>query len=262
MKNIIVKGKDPFPELKKMCNKIIIESSSSGVKYKPDGLPFSVQYLPGSTNIAQSDLRYFSIVKKEATEWMEKRVGYYDKPQKLPIIRKNDSLINDYPVFYGAYYADVVGAYWNTARKMGVITEKTFQAVYKKKYLRNMLLGSLAKKIDIFEWKKGRGSELIQARVKQDTDDIFFLIADYVSMRMQVAMTDSFFMWVDCIYSPFPDTWKMLDAAFEKKYDFTKKKKVVFSFNFSENKAVTLFDGETETKDYFFKRHFEFMDTV
>jgi hypothetical protein len=258
-KTVTTKRKDPFKELCKLTDKITIVSGSSGVKYYPEGLPFAVHYIPGGTVFKTQDLRWFGVVRKEAKQWLEGHT--FDPPKRLPIIAKNVSMIQQAPIFRGCYYGDVSGAYWNTAYNLGIISKKTFQAVYPNKLLRNALLGSLAKKVDIFEWEKGKGKRLIQGKRKLPTNDIFFLIADYVTERMQFAMSDSFFMWVDCVYSPFEDIIETLNISFRNEFQFTFKENITFAYDFSSEKAMCNHKDWKNPKEYHFSRNFDFLDT-
>lgn len=140
-------------------------------------------------------------------------------------------------VHYDIIEIDINNAYWNTALKMGVISEKTYEKGLNEmtKIDRLVSLGSLATIVNVYQYNPDKKAfEIREPRVNEFTRNIFFNIAKNVgdiinSIFEKAGKNNIVFYWVDALFCRTYST-SFVENEFEK-LGIEFKKKVIQSCN-------------------------------
>lgn len=255
----VVTYSDPWPTLRDMYDHLIIHQKGNSIIYHlPDRE--NIRYIADrSIRAPKKKMFAFAKIKKLAREYIE----LHDLPpgpgQKLNIIGKNSHLLDLFPTYFGGYYADVAGAYWETAFLLGVIDSKFYESLKDEKFLRNACIGSLATKTYIWEYsRESRSKKLIQT-VPNPCESVYYLIANFVAERMDFVAKEGFLYWVDCIYSPYADMADRIKGAFPRQFRFTEKTFVSLRYD-RENETVFTKLPNTPIRPYMFSRAQQFFE--
>lgn len=150
----------------------------------------------------------FKSVKADARRFMknnpdfiynESKPNFFDGSGLIAIHAARTDVLR---VLY-AYEVDLVGAYWNIAKKFGFISDKTYFRFMGLKLERNASIGNLGANVNYIE-KRG-GKVVRRYSEKEPTNKIRLHVVNYCDYIMKTLAScfnyyDFLFYWVDGIY--------------------------------------------------------------
>lgn len=168
-----------------------------------------LNFIKGVKHAIKSNGIYELYSHRYQTEASKKRIKYYLHGKK----------IKPGTVFTNCFNIDLNSAYWETAYKYDLLSEKTYQEGFEyRKQVRLTAIGSLAKKSRRYKFDGYRQKKLPVKRSKE-TEMLWSLICDHVGKLLcSVAKecgNDFLFFWVDGIYVR-PGAEKKVTQLFKK----------------------------------------------
>lgn len=169
----------------------------------------------GGGKVFRKYLFMFDWVRKDADNYIREHPDL----EIINVVSGDDYYINfinqdniDKSVISGSIYdlgaVDIKQAYWYTAYKMGIISEKTFKQAEKKKIPSNVLhtlLGSMGYTKTYVIYEKGRRSgkkyNIEGCALKQTLYRMIIIELDRVMMKLAQSLKSHFYAYkTDCIY--------------------------------------------------------------
>lgn len=199
---------------------VLDDSGKVELKYFYSIEEFSMKYLHYIKKIRDEVFSNVHKIKGMKTAEQLLEVKYHAFSERLRVKHEGFTLKH----YKNVAEADITKAYYQTARNLGLISEKFYkECLDLPKNERLRLLGTIATKKFIVEYKKGKRTN-IEIKMEKELRRAWFIICDHVAQVMteiSEEMGPSFlFYWVDGIY--FTDTAKcrqIIRKAGEK-FDF------------------------------------------
>ena len=178
--------------------------------------------------------------------------------------RKNIDYIHKYLMKESRWYSDEVyeldlsSAFWEIAKKEGIISEEIYLYGQKKeisKKARLVALGALAKKTTIIKFKDGIFTK--PTTIEKRTSHLFFKCAEKTSIIMHtlriLANNNYFFFWCDAIFFRGNQTREILENYLISEninYKLTKIEKLIYK---DGQFTVIQPDGKKKTRNFIFE---------
>lgn len=231
------------PDFSKVKHTLCVSGSS--FTYKTPYGNFSAT----ENQIRPGEMFLFGMVKKDAANFAEAQPDILGANFEPQYFRFYDDVFNYEDTILCCNEFDIIAAYWNAARILGIIAPETYErgnSVSKKTRLAS--LGALATVKNTFEYDPVKMEYKIIDSQKKETASLFFLIADYVGRFMAEICENhlALFFWVDAIFAAEHE----IKADICRDYGLFFKKKPVQIRVIQDMAKVYVLDAQKERREF------------